>query len=257
MHTILVGCDYSATSSLSYHITKWARSTIGGLHWFHDHWKIPHVNHPPYVGKEATIKEHDEMFEAWISGNGEDPSELGFTEDEQQLFMALTPNQKEMFQRYHMEYHVGPEFYTLPDHNIVGMHIDEAVYAELYYQYGNDKDDINRKFLTKHIEGEILKQAPHTVLVLLKCDAKVIRDRMQTKPHKYGLLQDKDVEFVLERFEEEYERSLITNKFIIDTSKSTPEQCLKEFVSKFEPYITDADRVRILVNSAKQNNKWI
>ena len=82
-------------------------------------------------------------------------------------------------------------------------------------------------------------------------------DLIQTKPHKYGLLQDKDVEFVLERFEEEYERSLITNKFIIDTSKSTPEQCLKEFVSKFEPYITDSDRVRILVNSAKQNNKWI
>ena len=72
MHTILVGCEYSGTSTLSYHITKWARSTIGGLHWFHDHWKIPHVNHPPYVGKEATIKEHDEMFEAWISGNGEE-----------------------------------------------------------------------------------------------------------------------------------------------------------------------------------------
>ena len=255
MHLILAGCEYSGTTTLAYSISQWAESAMGGHHFFHDHWKIPHVNHPPFGTTFETIEEFDASYAAWIAGEEEDPTRLGLTEDEQKLFLALSPRQKEMFQRYHMDYHVAAEFYLRADHNLVGMQIDEAVYAGLYY--GGDGQEEDRKILARHIEERILEQAPDTVLVLLRSTPEVIRGRMNEDPHTNGLLQDKDVVLVLQRFEEEYERSLIKNKFIIDTSRATVEECLAEFVEKFEPFITDADRTRILVQKAKQRGEWL
>ena len=107
MRLILVGCEYSGTTTLSEAISEWAKEVMGGGFRFHDHWKVPHVSHPP-----------------------------GLTAEEQEQFLALSPNLKEMFQRYHMEYHLSPSFYGDPHHNSVGFHIDEAVYAPLYYGYG-------------------------------------------------------------------------------------------------------------------------
>ena len=44
-----------------------------------------------------------------------------------------------MFQRYVIEYHLGTSFYEYPDHGLVGFHIEEAVYAPLYYGYGGHR----------------------------------------------------------------------------------------------------------------------
>ena len=253
MRLILTGCEYSGTSTLAYAITKWARSVRGGDFGFHDHWKIPHISHPPYKTQEESYG----RFSAWAEGCGEDPTEVGLTDEEQKQFLALTPNIKEMFQRYHMDYHLQPAFYSYDHFNVVGMHIDEAVYAGLYYGYGGDGQYANRKVMARHIEERILVLAPDTVHILLKCTPEVIRERMKEHPHKNGLLQDKDVEFVLQRFEEEYDRSLIKNKFAIDTSAATVEQCLAEFVENMEPLLTDADRTRILVHKAKQKGEWV
>ena len=80
---------------------------------------------------------------------------------------------------------------------------------------------------------------------------------MKENPHTNSLVQNKDVELVLKRFEEEYERSLIKNKFTIDTSISTVEVCVAEFLKKYEPFMTVADRTRILVHKARQQDKWL
>ena len=90
MRLILVGCEYSGTTTLAEAISEWAKEVMGGGFGFHDHWKIPHVSHPP-----------------------------GLTAEEQEQFMALSPNLKEMFQRYHIEYHLSPSFYGDPHHNSV------------------------------------------------------------------------------------------------------------------------------------------
>ena len=253
MHIVLIGCEYSGTTTLAYAISKWAKSVTGERVGFHDHWKIPHVNHPPF----ETPEENDAAFLAWSEGKGEDPTRLGFTEEEQGLFLALKPNQQEMFERYHMEYHISSGFYSYDHHNIVGMHIDEAVYAGLYYGYGGDGEYADRKMVARRTEEHMVAEAPDSVLALCQAPADTIRQRMKDSPHQNGLLQEKDVDFVVGRFEEEHELSLIKNKFTVDTGTKSVDESLAEFVEKFEPFITNADRNKILVHKAKQRGEWV
>lgn len=245
MHLILTGCEYVGTTTLGWAISKWAKKAMGGHHWFHDHWKIPHVNHP--AGADLALVDH--LYEEWESGQGPDPTTIGLSSEERNQFLSLSPQLKEMFQRYHMDYHIRPSFYhNMPDHNIIGMHVDEAIYAPLYYGYGGPGEYSERELYLRYIEERIIELAPHTVNVLVKARPDVIRRRMKSEPHENGLVKDNDIEQILQRFEEEYERSLIRNKFTIDTSNATVEESLEEFLSKFEPFITDTDRSRIVAH---------
>jgi hypothetical protein len=63
------------------------------------------------------------------------------------------------------------------------------------------------------------------------------------------LISENDVELILERFEEQYAHSLLARKFTLDTTGATPEATVEEFVQRIEPYLTDEDRMRILVRS--------
>ena len=254
MHVILTGCEYVGTTTLGWSISQWAASVMGGHHWFHDHWKIPHVNHPAADDLARTTR----LYEEWAAGKGPDPSTVGLSREEREQFQALSPQLKEMFQRYHMDYHVRPSFYhNMPDHNIIGMHVDEAIYAPLYYGYGGPGQYSDRVRNVGHIEEAILKIAPHTVSVLVKAELDVIRRRMKESPHEDALVQDKDLEYVLQRFEEEYERSSIKNKFTIDTSTATVDESLAEFLDRYEPFITDKDKMRMLVHKAKLRGEWL
>ena len=157
MHLVLIGCEYSGTSTLALAISNWTKEAFGvGGFGFHDHWKIPHLNHPP----AETPEESDAAFQAWAEGRGEDPTMMGYDDEEQTLLLALTPKQKEAFQRYHMEYHVSPTFYSYDHHNLVGMHIDEAVYAGLYYGYGGDGEYADRKQYARHVEETMIERRP-------------------------------------------------------------------------------------------------
>ena len=242
MRLILVGCEYSGTTTLGYAISEWAENAIGGHCGFHDHWKAPHVNHPP----GTTSEEVASLYTAWTEGRGEDPTRMGLTDEEQEQFLALSPRLREMFQRYHMEYHLAPSFYGDAHHNMIGFHIDEAVYAPLYYGYGGDGEYGDRKWLARLMEHHIVEAAPDTVLVLVKASPEVIARRMKENPHKKGLLQEKDIEHVLGRFEEEHGRSFIRRKFALDTSTATVKETLAEFVEQIELHLTEADRMRIM-----------
>jgi hypothetical protein len=254
MHLVLIGCEYSGTSTLALAISNWTKEAFGvGGFGFHDHWKIPHLNHPP----AETPEESDAAFQAWAEGRGEDPTMMGYDDEEQTLLLALTPKQKEAFQRYHMEYHVSPTFYSYDHHNLVGMHIDEAVYAGLYYGYGGDGEYADRKQYARHVEETMIERAPDTVLALCKASPDVIRRRMNENPHPNAVVQEKDVDMVVARFEEEYELSRFENKFTVDTGTQSVEDSLAEFVCKYEPYISDADRMKMLVQGAKRRGEWV
>ena len=253
MRLVISGCEYSGTSTLGYAISKWAEDVIGGSFGFHDHWKIPHVSHPSGGGKE----ENDRMFVDWAAGKGPDPTTTGLTAEEQKLFLALTPNMMEMFTRYHMDYHVQPSFFNDAHHNLIGMHVDEAVYAPMYFGYGGRGEYADRAAMAPHMEERILEMAPDAVNILVTASPEVIRTRMNEGPHENGLVQEKDVDQVLERFQEEYDRSLLSNKFTIDTTTASVEESLAEFVEQIEPLLTDADRTRILVQQAKKAGDWV
>ena len=215
MRLILVGCEYAGKTTLAHEIIKWIDRTMGGAEGFHDHFTIP-TNELPDEAREQYAR----------SG----------------------PGIKEQFQRYMIQYHLKPTFYIAPDHLLVGFHIEEAVYAPLYYGYGRKGETSYRTALARDVEQEIMAVAPDTVLVLLKARADVIAKRMRENPHPRPMVQEADIQHVLERFEEEFEESLIRRTFELDTTSATVEETLAEFVAKIEPHLSDADRLRTLVH---------
>ena len=57
-------------------------------------------------------------------------------------------------------------------------------------------------------------------------------------PHNKSLLKEKDIEYVLNRFEEEYKESLIKHKICITTTTNTIEESFKELINKINYYIS-------------------
>ncbi len=84
------------------------------------------------------------------------------------------------------------------------------------------------------------------MLIHLKASSDAIRGRMKAEPRKFVLLLEKDIQHVLHRFAEEYDRSFLRQKFEIDNTDLTPEETLAEFVAKIQPHLTEEDRARIL-----------
>ena len=237
MNIILGGCEFAGKTTLANEIVEWSERTLGASSHFHDHFTIP-------------------------------SSEL--TGEAAEEYKAAHPQIKEMFQRFMMIYHISPAFFSAPDHNLMGLHIEEAVYAPLYYGYGgkdggapNRSPEGQRTELARHLEQDILERAPEAVLVLLKASPKVIRQRMKanvvpdsraveaqrrSKPFgepTRGVVREEDVELVLRRFEEEFEASLLKNKIILDTTSATAGETLAEFVEKLQPFLTEVDRKRM------------
>ena len=140
---------------------------------------------------------------------------------------------------------------------MIGMHVEEAVYAHLYYGYGGPGEYADRTKMVRHIEERMLDMAPDTVNILVTASPEVIRQRMKDNPHDNAVLKEKDVAHVLQRFQEEYDRSLLSNKFSIDTSSATVDDSLAEFVENIEPFLNDADRTCILVQKSKDAGKWV
>ena len=216
MNIILVGCEFAGKTTLADEITSWSEENLGGSSHFHDHFTIPSSELSPEAGAS---------------------------------YKAAHPQVKEMFQRFMIAHHMSRDFFIGPDQNFIGFHIEEAVYAPLYYGYGGEDSGAafrsgtgQRTEMARAVERELMRLAPDAAVVLLKARPEVIRQRMRDNPHEHQILRDEDTEHVLTRFEEEYEWSLIQNKFAIDTSDRTPQETLDEFVRRFEPYITEADR---------------
>ena len=228
MRLILVGCEYAGTTTLARGICGWAKESMGDSMAFHDHFKIPNL-----IGHVTA-----------------DNEEKYFTDEEVVQVRGLSPRLKEHFQRFQMDYHLSPSFYGDSHHNLVGFHIDEAVYAPLYYGYSLEEDGHakSRSQSGRRIESHIMEVAPDTVLVLVKASPEVIARRMRDNPHRAGLLQEKDIEHVLKGFEEEYNRSFIRRHFVLDTSTATIDETLAQFVEQMKPHLTEADQLRMITH---------
>ena len=223
MKLILAGCEYAGTTTLAHAIDDWLERTMGArLTLIHDHWKIPHTSgHPPDLSEEG-----------------------------QAQVLALSPELKEMTQRHSLYYHVQANTWKAADYMSIGLHIEDTVYAPLYFGYGGAGQPHDRAVVSRQVEGTILDFAPEMVLVLVKASPGVIARRMKESPHHNSPLRESDIEHVLERFEEEFARSFFRHKIVLDTGEKTVEQTVAEFASKIEPHLTDIDRSRILVHRA-------
>ena len=102
------------------------------------------------------------------------------------------------------------------------------------------------------MDAQVNELLPGMVLVLMKASPESIRRRVQEgespfpSRHVDTLFQEKDTEVVLGRFEEEYERSLIPRKFVLDTTDASIEESMAEFKRQMKTHITSEDRLRFL-----------
>ena len=86
MQLVLIGCEYSGTTTLARSVFDWINANLdGGMPFFHDHWKLP-----------------------FTSGHQEHDLPLAPTEEEQEQVLALSPKLKEMYNRYSLYYHARP-----------------------------------------------------------------------------------------------------------------------------------------------------
>ena len=219
MRLIITGCEHVGKTTLAGGVSRWLADLTGYSRSFHDHFTLPSSE---------------------VAG------------EDRELFMRMSPAFKERFQRYQMAYHGRGAFLSEADHLLVGYHIEEAVFAPLYYGYGGRGQYADRSSYARRIEQDIMRDAPDTIMVLLTARAEVIKERMRRDPmprdqkgRRPGVLREEHVEHVLERFQEEFSASLIRRKFVIDNSDLPPDQTLSEFIWKAQKFLSHEDRTRI------------
>ena len=150
------------------------------------------------------------------------PDRQHLAPEDRETMANLSPALKERFQRMQLVYHI--RLMHRFDHILLGgFHIEEAIYGPLYYYPGGAASEI------RQYEEEMPKNA---ILVHLTASVEVIQKRMETDLHEYSLIKTEDIPMLLDRFQEEFDASLIPNKIQIDTSDLTPDALLQTFLSE-------------------------
>ena len=150
------------------------------------------------------------------------PDRQHLAPEDRETMVNLSPALKERFQRMQLVYHI--RLMHRFDHILLGgFHIEEAIYGPLYYYPGGVASEI------RQYEEEMPKNA---ILVHLTASPEVIQKRMETNLHEYSLIKTEDIPMLLDRFQEEFDASLIPNKIQIETSDLTPETLLETFLSE-------------------------
>ena len=234
MRLILIGCEYTGKSTLAGNISRWMIEEMGvSLVRWHDHFVVPRLDGHTIIRAEAS--------DATI---GKTEHDLNTEEDEDQI-MSLRPNVLEQLQRHNIWRHLHPGLLGADDVLFINFYYAEAVYAPLYYGYGAPGSFADRAARAREWDEELLACAPDMVLVLVTADPSAVAQRMAATPRARGILKERDIPFVLDRFQEEFEASLIERKFTLDTSSSTPRRTLTQFVDRIQPHLSEIDRQRM------------
>ena len=224
MRLILIGCEYSGTTTLAHAINEWTKETMGKeFTLIHDHFKLPDTKpHGPEL-----------------------------TEEEIAQFDALSPRLTEVIQRHNLYYHTPAQSSGGEDFLGIGIHFEDAIYGPLYYGYGGPGDMGDRQTISQNLEQRILKFAPETVLILVKASPEVIAKRMKANPHKYPVVPEQDIIDVLQKFEEAHQNSSIRSKITLDTSTATVDETVAEFAEKIQPYLSESELTSLLSSQGK------
>lgn len=160
------------------------------------------------------------------------PDRQFLKKEEQEEMLSLSPLLKERFQRFQVVYHV--RLINRYDHILLGgFHIEEDIYGPLYYYPGRKS-----AHPPEYYEAEF---PPDVILVLLTARPEVIEKRMRETPHPYPIVPAKDVQMVLDKFEQAFRASWVHHKIRIDTSDLTPDQLLRKFLDASVPHLNTRD----------------
>ncbi|MDG2101513.1 MAG: hypothetical protein GWO78_04490 [Dehalococcoidales bacterium] len=220
MKIILVGIEYVGTTTIA--------NMLKG-------WKLEYTGTPFYAGLM-----HDHMKFPHSSGHPDDT-----TLEEQKQILNLSPKLKEMYQRYHMYYHL--HHYFQRDDLTVGFHIEEAVLARRYFDYGLDGEIFDRKNVVfDGIENRIKQITSDQIITIhMKAEVSVIEERMEllkdNPDHSNSPLIKKDIRDVMHDYKHFVDKSNIGPKVEVDTSYDNPEKTLEKIIDLIKPYITKRD----------------
>ena len=233
MRLLIIGCEYAGKKTLASGISKWMIEAMGlRLVRWHNHFVVPELDGHLSVqaeGEQRTV--------------GKTESDLNSAEDEAQI-LSLRPSVLEQLQRHSVWRHLHPDMFREDDTLFINHYYAEAVYAPIYYGYGEPGSFADRRGRARAWDAELLALAPDTVLVLLRASVATIQDRMRASPRIRGILKEADVGLVLERFEEEYDHSLIERKFTLDTTRTGAEETLQGFLQGVWPHLAPIDQLR-------------
>lgn len=243
MRLLIVGCDYAGKTTLVRRISRWMIDSMGlpYVRW-HDHFVVPRLDRHLIVhaGADAPVV-------------GKDESDLNTAEDEEQI-LSLRPMVLEQLQRHNVWRHLHPDSFREEDSLFVNHYYAEAVYAPLYYGYGEPGSFADRTGRARAWDRELLLQAPDIVLVLVECSPHLIRERMACGRRPRCILREQDADRVTRLFREQFDASLLPAKFSLDTSGGSPDEAFASFHRQVEPYLTDADRRRQATCRARQRS---
>ncbi len=234
MNLLIIGCEYAGKTTLARRISRWMIEAMGlpYVRW-HDHFVVPRLDRHLIVhaGADAPVA-------------GKDESDLNTSEDEEQI-LSLRPMVLEQLQRHNVWRHLHPDLFREEDSLFVNHYYAEAVYAPLYYGYGEPGSFADRPGRARAWDRELLLRAPDAVLALVECSAALVRERMSRSRRPRCILRDRDVERVSDAFRHQFDASLIPRKFALDGGEASPDEVFASFRRQIEPYLSDVDRRRL------------
>ena len=239
MRLLIVGCEYAGKTTLARAISHRLLAAMAGptgprpIQW-HDHFVVPRLDGHLIVraaGDRTVI--------------GKEAADLNTAADEAQI-MALRPSSVlEQLQRHNIWRHLHPDLFRDEDTFFINHYYADAVYAPLYYGYGQPGAFSDRSARARAWDTELLERAPDTVLVLVHAAAAAIQERLRQAAREREIIQEADIPHILDRFDHEYEQSLIPRKFVLDTTTAAADATFARFLEYVRPHLSTTDRRRL------------
>ncbi|HVY21059.1 MAG TPA: hypothetical protein VHA70_13410 [Bauldia sp.] len=218
---IITGSDYAGKRSVAVELSKWL---IANSHEREVRW------HSHFVSARANTHLVVSVDDRGVFGAAEMMDGAEFDDGDVSQVKTMRPNVLEQFRRHMIWRHFAPDMYRDPHHLLIDWYYAEAVYAPLYYGYGEDGTFSDRRRRAREWDAEALRLDRQTALLLVEASPEQIRARMTRDPDPHCPLRQQDVELVLGRFAQEYENSLIPNRLRLDTSHATPADTGRQLV---------------------------
>lgn len=245
MRLLIIGCEYAGKTPLaraiSHRLLAVTAAPVEGagrpagprpIQW-HNHFVVPRLDGHLIVrapGDRTII--------------GKEAADLNTAEDEAQI-MALRPSVLEQLQRHNIWRHLHPDLFRGDDTFFINHYYADAVYAPLYYGYGQPGTFSDRSARARAWDTELLEQAPDTVLVLVRATAAVIGERLRQAARDREIIREADIPHILDRFDGEYTQSLIPRKLVLDTTTATADATFAQFLEDVRPHLSTTDWRRL------------
>ena len=230
MRLIITGCTYAGKTTLAVEISKWMIREHGSpsVRW-HNHFVVPNLERHLVVVRDA-----DGGYEMQREETPDrDPAAMVAQ------FRSMPPTMLESFSRHMIWHHLHPSmFHDDPDYLLIDFYYGDAVYAPLYYGYGEPISFADRDRRARAWDGHVVQLAPDTILVLVRASANVIRERMRRACRSDAVLEDSHVEHVLAGFERQYVNSLIPRRIALDTGSGDVDATFDSFLTQMRPHMT-------------------